>query len=156
MTEFIVKFKTMLNVIWGKKIDGRESFAFVKGFPGLFLMTKRRAMVLAEFTEKQGWFKKKHYHRIVFEAGLQHVKNIEMDVDHAKKRHYGMVSFKPHGNLGKGTLIQFLNMNQKMEYAITNYLDGLTIKKPLEDTGIILIDKYCPKPEEWLSKRIES
>ena len=155
MTEFIVKFKTLLNVTWGNKIDGKESFAFVKGFLGIFLMNKRRAMVVAEFTEKKGWFKKKEYHRIVLEAGLHEVKDVKMDVDRANKRHYGMISFNPHGNLGEGTVIQFLNMNKKMEHLITDYLEDLTIRNPLEDTGIILIDKYCPKPENWLEKRIE-
>ena len=144
----------MLNVVWGTNIDGKEAFAFVKGFPGLFLLTQRRAIVVGEFEEKKGWFRKKERHRICFEASLDEVKECAMEVNLKKKRHYGYVSFHAHGHLSEKATIQFLKMESKMAKKIKDHLDGLDIRKPLEDSGIILIDKYCPDLEEWLKTRV--
>ena len=74
-----------MNVIWGTNIDGREAFAFLRGFPATFFLTERRAIVVGEFTEKQGWFHKKQYHRLVFEAGLHQLKDYKINIIPEKK-----------------------------------------------------------------------
>ena len=155
MSRVIVKFRTNLNVYWGRQLGPYKGFTYLRGFPALFIMTQRRAIVVGEFLEKQGWFKKKRYHRICFEAGLNYVKDFKMDVNIPKKRHYGHISFYPHNQLGEGTVIQFLNMNYQIADAITRHLNNLEIKKPVDDTGIILIDGMCPPLDKWVKSRLE-
>ena len=151
----LVKFRSILNVIWGTNIDGREAFAFLRGFPATFFLTERRAIVVSEFTEKQGWFQKKQYHRLVFEAGLHHLKDFKINILPEKKILTGYIQFDPHGVLGENTppTIQFLKMRPEIGEVISNHLSNLNIRHPVEDSGIIFYDQKAPLPQAWLSKR---
>ena len=148
-----VKFRTLINLIWAKPINGRESFSFVKGFPATFFLTERRVIVVGEFTEKMGWFQNKKYHRVCFEAGLHQIKEWKHIIDGVKKMFLGYITFHAHGNLGEGAMVQFIKLNPVIAQAIDNHLKNIAIKSPVEDTGIILIDDECPRPQEWLNKR---
>ena len=151
----LVKFRSIMNVIWGTNVEGREAFAFLRGFPATFFLTERRAIVVGEFTEKQGWFKKKSYHRLVFEAGLHELKDFKINIIPEKKILTGYIEFHPHGDLGKKAppIIQFLKMRPEIGEVISEHLSNLSIRHPVEDTGIILIDQKAPLPQKWLSKR---
>ena len=149
--KILVQFKTLVNVVWGTPVDGREAFAFMRGFPATFLLTQRRAIVVAEFMEKQGWLKKKRLHALCFEAALQHVKEFTFHVVPARKVATAFISFHPHGQLGEGTVIQFLKMNPQVWSAIDEHLRGLDVKSPLTDSGIVHVDSLLPRG--WLKAR---
>jgi len=149
----VVKFRTMLNVVWGTKVEGREAFAFVRGFPATFFLTERRAIVVGEFIEKQGWLQKKAYHRVIFEAGLDHLKEYKSQINPKKRVLTGYLSFHPHNQLGEGALIQFMRLRPEINRTIENHINGLSIKTPVEDSGIILVDSIAPPPQQWLNKR---
>ena len=149
----IVKFKTHLNLVWGKSVSGKEAFAFLRGFPATFFLTKRRIIVLGEFTEKQGWIRKKKFHRVVFEASLDKLKEFKFAFVPKKTYHSGHISFHPHGNLGPNSLIQFIKVPINIKTAIEEYLENLVIKNPLQDSGIILVDDSAPPLQYWIDKR---
>lgn len=149
--KILVQFKTMLNVVWGTSVNGREAFAFMRGFPGTFLLTQRRAIVVAEFMEKQGWLKKKRLHALCFEAALHHVKEFKFHVVPARKMATAFISFDPHGQLGEGAVIQFLKMTPDIWTAIDEHLRGLDVKNPLDDSGIVHVDTLLPRG--WLKAR---
>ena len=149
----IVKLKTHLNLVWGRKVNGIEAFAFLRGFPATFFLTKRRIIVLGEFSEKQGWIRKKKIHRVVFEASLDKLKEFKFDFKPKKTYITGHISFHPHGDLGPNSLIQFIKIPIEIKNAIEEYLENLVIKNPLQDSGIILVDGSAPPPQYWLDKR---
>jgi hypothetical protein len=148
-----VKFRTLINLIWAAPINGREAFTFVKGFPATFFLTERRAIVVGEFTEKMGWLQKKAYHRVCFEAGLHQIKEWKHVIDGVKQMFLGYITFHAHGDLGEGAMIQFVKLNPTIAHAIDKHLNSISIKNPVEDSGIILIDDQCPRPQDWLNKR---
>ncbi len=149
----LAKFKTNLNVVWEKPVNGQKSFAFVKGFPGIFYLTQRRAIVVAEFTEKTGWMKKKAYHRLIFEAGLHEVSDFQVNINYKDKIFNGYISFHAHNDVGEGAVIQFLKMDPTIGKVIEEHLTDLDIRKPMEETGIVKIDRDAPHPQVWLKKR---
>ncbi|MHA1602193.1 MAG: hypothetical protein ACTSUI_04205 [Promethearchaeota archaeon] len=149
----IVKFKTYINLSWMNSIDGREAFAFSRGFPATFFLTERRAIVVGEFSEKNGWLRKKTYHRIVFEAGLHELKDFNIAIVPSKRIFSGFISFHAHGDLGEGTTIQFLKMRPEVGPIIEEHLSNLKIIRPVEDSGILLFDQIAPRPQDWLNKR---
>ena len=57
--KILVQFRSFINVVWGTNIQNREAFAYMRGFPATFFLTERRAIVVGEFLEKEGWLKKK-------------------------------------------------------------------------------------------------
>lgn len=149
--KILVQFKSLVNVVWGTPVNGREAFAFMRGFPATFLLTKRRAIVVAEFMEKQGWLKKKRLHALCFEAALQHVKEFTFHVVPARKVSTALISFHPHGQLGEGAVIHFVKMDPRIWQAIEGHLRGLQVKNPLDDSGIVHVDSYLPRG--WLKAR---
>lgn len=149
----IVKFRSLFNVVWGTPVEGKEAFAFVKGFPATFILTSRRALVVGEFAEKMGWFRKKSYNRIIFEASLEYLKDFKMKIEPTKKISTGFLSFKAHGQLAEDSTIQFMKMKYEIGKAIENHISDLQIKNPVEDSGIVLINKSAPPIQEWLNGR---
>jgi predicted DNA-binding protein len=150
----LAKFKTMLNVAWEKETGGRKAFVFVNGFPGTFYLTQRRAIVVAEFTEKEGWLRKKSYHRLIFEAGLHELADFSVNLNPKERIFNGHIKFHAHNEIGEGAMIQFLKMDARIGRIIENHLNNLDIRKPVEDTGIVKIDRDAPHPQAWLKKRI--
>ncbi|UYP43775.1 hypothetical protein NEF87_000060 [Candidatus Lokiarchaeum ossiferum] len=149
----IVKFKTILNLVWGTPINGREAFAFVRGFPATFFLTERRAIVVGEFTEKVGWFKPKKMHRIIFEAGLHKLKEFNISIIPEKRIFAGFISFHPHNQVGENATIQFLKMRPEIGKVIEDHLSNLEIRNPAEDSGIVMVDATAIPPQRWLNKR---
>jgi hypothetical protein len=131
-----VQFRSLFNLVWGKKIGGREALAFMRGFPGLFLMTDRRVILVAQFIEKHGWLQKKTLVTVAFEAGLDHLIHHEFTINAKEKLFHGYLKFSPHGQLGE-SILQFKKMDPKIAGAIEDYVKDLKIKNPLEDTGIV-------------------
>ena len=151
--KILVKFRTMLNVAWGTKVNNREAFFFMRGFPGTFLLTKRRATIVAAFTEKQGLFTKKKLHWLCFEAGLHEIKEYKFDLIPVRKIVSAHMTFHAHGQLAEDTMIQFIHMNPEIWNAISSHLDNLHIKNPVEDTGIVIVDSL--NPQKWLQDRYD-
>ncbi|TFH27363.1 MAG: hypothetical protein E4G98_06200 [Promethearchaeota archaeon] len=149
-----VKFRSTFNLVWGTPVDGIEAFAFVKGFPATFMLTDRRALVVGEFMEKMGWFQKKAYHRVIFEAGLQYVKEFKMKIEPTKRIFTAHITFKAHGLLKEDSVIQFMNIKPDIGKAIEKFIAELQIKSPLEDSGIVLVNKNAPPIQEWLNQRL--
>ncbi len=149
-----VKFRSTFNLVWGTPVDGHEAFAFVKGFPATFILTDRRALVVGEFMEKMGWFRKKSYHRVIFEAGLQYVKEFKMKIEPTKQISTAHIIFKAHGLLKEDSVIQFMKIDHKIGKAIEKHLTEIQIKSPLDDTGIVLVNKNAPPIQEWLNQRL--
>ncbi|MHA1611196.1 MAG: hypothetical protein ACTSYU_04015 [Promethearchaeota archaeon] len=149
-----VKFRSTFNLVWGTPVDGHGAFAFVKGFPATFILTDRRALVVGEFMEKEGWFRKKSHHRIIFEAGLQHVKEFKMKIEPTRRIFSAHIIFKAHGLLKEDSVIQFMKIDSKIGKAIEKQLAETKIKYPLEDTGIVLINKNAPPIQQWLNERL--
>jgi hypothetical protein len=143
----------MFNVIWGTKIEGQEAFAYVKGFPATFFLTDRRAILVGQFTEKMGWFRKKTFHRVIFEAGLQSLKDFKKKIEPTKKINTAHLTFHAHGDLAEDSLIQFMKIRPEIAKVIEEHVTNLEIKNPLNDTGIILIDEHAPPIQEWLNQR---
>jgi hypothetical protein len=149
--KILVKFRTMLNVAWGTKVNNREAFYFMRGFPATFLLTQRRAIIVAAFTEKQGWLTKKKLHTLCFEAGLHQVKEYKLDVLPQKKVVSARIFFNAHGQLADGAMIQFIRMKPEIWESLVKHLNGLVIKNPVEDTGIVHVDSLNPRV--WLDER---
>ncbi len=149
--KILVKFRTMLNVAWGKKVNNREAFYFLRGFPGTFLLTQRRAIVVAAFTEKQGWLQKKRLHTLCFEAGLHEVKEYKMDIVPQRKVVSAHISFRAHGQIAEDGMIQFLHMKPEIWERMALILHDLKIKNPVADTGIVHVDSVDPRT--WLEER---
>nr|MDO8119276.1 hypothetical protein [Candidatus Sigynarchaeota archaeon] len=149
----LVRFRTLVNVIWGKPINGKEAFAFIKGFPATFILTQRRAIVVAEFLEKQGWFHKKAVHRLCFEARLDKVKEYKLEVFKERRIVSAIITFHPHGDIGETGMIQFLRMSPDVWPVIERHLATLDIKKPVEDGGIVLVDGVDPRA--WIKDRYD-
>ena len=149
----LVEFRTHINLIWGNKVANREAFAFMRGFPATFFLTERRAIVVAEFMENDGWFRKKKYHRVVFEAGLHKIKEFQINILPKKRIFAGFISFHPHNQLGEGTMIQFIKIKPEIGHAIKDHLEKIDIRNPVEDSGIVLVDEVCPRPQIWMNKR---
>ena len=149
----IVKFKSIINLVWGTPVNGREAFAFVRGFPATFFLTERRAIVVGEFLEKLGWFKQKQMHRIIFEAGLHKMKDFGINILPNKRIFTGFINFHPHNQIGEEATIQFLKMRPEIGKVIEDHLSNLDIKNPVEDSGIIMVDATAIPPQRWLNKR---
>ena len=149
-----VKFRSTFNLVWGTPVDGHEAFAFVKGFPATFILTDRRALVVGEFMEKMGWTKKKVHHRVIFEAGLQHFKEFKMKIEPTKRIFTAHIIFKAHGLLKEDSVIQFMKIDPAIGKIIEKQLTDIKIKYPLQDTGIVLVDKVAPPIQEWLTERL--
>ena len=149
--KILVKFRTTLNVAWGTKVNGREAFFFMRGFPATFLLTQRRAIVVAAFMEKQGWFQKKSMHTLCFEAGLHQLKEYRMDVIPQRRIVSAHMKFHAHGQIAEDAIIQFLRMSPDIWNVMKNHFDGLKIKDPVEDTGIVKVDEEDPRI--WLKSR---
>ncbi|MHA1475479.1 MAG: hypothetical protein ACTSQ5_09860 [Promethearchaeota archaeon] len=152
--KILVQFRSYINLVWGTKIQNREAFAYMRGFPATFFLTERRAIVVGEFMEKEGWFKKKIHHRIIYEAGLQHLKDFKINIIPEKKIFTGYISFHPHNQMGEGAIIQFLKMRPEIGKDIKNHLSQLNIKHPIEDTGIVMADSQAPPLQDWLDERL--
>ncbi len=60
-TKFRIKFKTRLNLVWGKPLENskKEALAYTQGFPATIYMTDRRVFVTGTFMERKGLFRKK-------------------------------------------------------------------------------------------------
>ena len=151
--EVVVKFKSLMNVVWGTNVNGKEAFAFLRGFPATFILTQRRAIVLAEFSEKMGWFQKKAYHRLVFEAGLHEVSDFKITIKPTKKIRSGFISFRPHGQLGENATVQFLNMDRKIGDAIEKHLTNLVVKNPVKNSGIVIVNDRDVHPTIWWNRK---
>ncbi|MBN2154016.1 MAG: hypothetical protein JW839_21340 [Candidatus Lokiarchaeota archaeon] len=149
--KILVKLRTMLNVSWGTKVNGREAFFFMRGFPATFMLSQRRAIVVAAFTEKQGWFQKKRLHTLCFEAGLHQVKEYKMDIVPQRRIVSAHMKFHVHGQLAEDAMIQFLRMPPDIWNAIIGHLDTLKIKEPVLDAGIVHVDDKDPRA--WLKDR---
>ena len=154
--KILVQFRSYLNLVWGTKNEklNREAFAYMRGFPATFFLTERRAIVIGEFFEKEGWFKKKKHHRVIYEAGLQHLKDFKINIIPEKKIFTGYISFNPHNQMGEGAIIQFLKMRPEIGKDITNHLSQLNVKHPIEDTGIVMIDSDAPPLQGWMNERL--
>nr|MDO8114381.1 hypothetical protein [Candidatus Sigynarchaeota archaeon] len=148
-----MKFRTMLNVAWGTKVNNKEAFYFMRGFPGTFLLTERRAIIVAAFTEKQGLFKKKKLHQLCFEAGLHKVKEFKLDMIPQRRIMSAHITFYAHGQLAEDAMIQFLRINPDIWTAISAHLHDLKIKNPVADAGIVLVDTMDPRA--WLNDRYD-
>ncbi|MCP4760869.1 MAG: hypothetical protein GY870_03745 [archaeon] len=149
--KFKVHFKTRLNVVWGKplKNDKREAVAYAEGFPGIFYMTDRRAIVTGTFMEKKGMIRRQSYNTVYYEAGLQYIKKVELGI--YKKVRSGYISFKPHGDIENG-VIHFINMDPKMLTVIQETIDNVkNLKKVRKDTGIVVLGI---DPEIMIKKRV--
>lgn len=149
----IVKFRSMINVIWGTPIRNRQAFAYMRGFPATFFLTERRIIVLGEFTEKMGWLRKAQQHRIIFEANLEYMKEYKINLLPRQRIFTGFISFHAHNQLAEGAQVQFLKMRPDIGKSIDNYLKDLSIQHGIEDSGIVLIDEDVPPFQEWLNKR---
>ena len=152
--KILVQFRSYINLVWGTKIQNREAFAYMRGFPATFFLTERRAIVVGEFLEKEGWFKKKKHHRVIYEAGLQHLKDFKINIIPEKKIFTGYLSFHPHNQMGEGAIIQFLKMRPEIGKNIEEHLSQLNVKHPIEDTGIIMVDSQAPPLHDWLDERL--
>lgn len=151
--KILVKFRTMVNVAWGTKVNNREAFYFMRGFPATFLLTQRRAIVVAVFTEKQGWLQKKKLHTLCFEAGLHEIKEYKMDVVPQRRIVSAHMTFHAHGQLAEGAMIQFIKMPPEIWSMITNHLDNLKIRDPVDDAGFVNVDDLDPRV--WLRNRYD-
>jgi hypothetical protein len=149
--KILVKFRTMVNVAWGTKVNNREAFFFMRGFPATFLLSQRRAVVVAAFTEKQGWLTKKQLHTLCFEAGLHQVKEYNLDVLPQRKVVSAHIKFHAHGQLAEDAMIQFIRMKPEIWETMAAHLHDLKIKNPVEDTGIVHVDSVNPRT--WLQER---
>jgi hypothetical protein len=147
--KIIVRFHSYLNLIWGKKINNREGFAFMRGFPATFFLMERRAVVVALFQEKMGWFHKPQIHQVCFEAGLDKLIDWKVTIDLKNKIKTAYLKFQPHGMLGEAE-IQFLRMDPKIGYVMQEFLTNLKVKNPILDTGIVRFDYI---PQQWLNER---
>jgi len=154
--KILVQFRSYFNLVWGTKNDKlqREAFAYIRGFPATFFLTERRAIVVGEFLEKEGWLKKKKHHRIIYEAGLQHLKEYKINIIPDKKIFTGFISFHPHNQMGEGAVIQFLKMRPEIGDIIEKHLSKINIKHPVEGTGIVMVDSRAPPLQGWLNERL--
>jgi hypothetical protein len=135
----VVEFRSFFNVVWDKPIQGKKALAFIKGFPGIMIMTDRRLIIVAQFLEKQGWLQKKTLVSLAFEVGLQHLSEKQFNIKPKEKIFNGHLRFKPHGMVGD-TIVQFVKLDPNIALRIEDHLSHLEIKKPLEDTGIVLLN----------------
>ena len=154
MVKILVKFRTFINVVWEKEQHGEKAMAFVNGFPGLFILTQRRAIVIGEYMEKQGWLKKKTVRKVIFEASLDKLKNFSFDFNLKTHKFSGYISFHEHNQIGEGALIMFLKMNKAISEAITNHFTEINVKNPLNDSGIVIIDEDVEDSVAWLNNRL--
>ncbi len=154
--KILVQFRSYFNLVWGTQNENlnREAFAYIRGFPATFFLTERRAIVVGEFLEKEGWLKKKKQHRIIYEAGLEHLKDFKINIIPEKKIFTGFISFHPHNQMGEGAIIQFLKMRPEIGVVIEKHLSQLNIKHSIEDTGIVMIDSQAPPLGDWLNERL--
>jgi hypothetical protein len=150
---FRVKYKTRLNLVWGKKTPAtqkKEALAYPEGFPATLYLTDRRAFVTGVFMEKRGLFRKKQVNTIYFEAGLQFVEKYKLDI--YKKVKSGYILFKSHGDIKNG-VIHFIRLTGEMIQAIKKVIDALpSLKKMRQDTGIVILGQ---NPIEILKKRLK-
>ena len=109
----------------------------------------------AEFTEKTGWLRKKKFRRIVYEASLHKLKDVHFEFVAKRKAYVGYLKFHAHNNLSEDSLIQFLKIPNNIKESIENYLKELSIKNPIEDSGIVLLDTDAPPPQRWLNERFK-
>ena len=144
-TKIRAKYKTRLNIMWGKPVGStkKEALAYPEGFPATLYMTDRRVFVTGVFMEKRGLFRKKSLNTLYFEAGLQFVDKIKLDI--YKKVKSGYISFKSHGDIENG-VIHFLRLTPEMIRIIKKILGNVeNLKRMREDTGIVVIgdDPYA-------------
>jgi hypothetical protein len=149
--KILVKFRTMVNVAWGTKVNNREAFFFMRGFPATFLLGQRRIVVVAAFTEKQGWFINKKVHTLCFEAGLHQLKEFKLDVLPQRKVVSAHITFHAHGQLAENAMIQFIRMKPEIWEKMVSHMHDLVIKNPVDDTGIVHVDSVNPRA--WLNDR---
>lgn len=150
----IAQFRSVFNVSWESDQHGLKAFAYVRGFPATIFLTSRRLILIGEFLEKEGWLKKKKFHRIIFEASLAELKNFELNLDPNKKLRTGFISFHAHGDIGEGATIQFFKVDLKIGQIIKDYLTRIDIKKPPTDSGIIMIEDDAPPVTNWVKDRL--
>lgn len=155
MGKLKVKWKTQLNLVWGKPLEEdpkkREAIAYAKGFPATFYMTARRVFVLGAFIEKHGIFKKATNNFVYFEAGLQYLKEAHLNI--GKKARAGTISFNPHGDIEDG-IIHFIRLEPAMVHSIESVLEDITnLRRKREDTGIV---RLGGNPEKYFRHRLES
>lgn len=146
-----VKFKTMLNVVWGRPLenDKRKALAYAGGFPATFYMTDRRCFVVGTFVEKRGLLKKKTFNTIYFEAGLEYIDKAELSI--TEKMRSGFISFKPHGMIEDG-IVHFIRLDPEMSKNIQEVVENAKhLKRSREDTGIV---KLGVNPNKILKKRL--
>ncbi|MHA1727753.1 MAG: hypothetical protein ACTSWY_03365 [Promethearchaeota archaeon] len=146
-----VKFKTKLNIVWGKPLENskKEAFAYKNGFPGIFYMTDRRAFVIGEFVEKRTLYKKALNQCIYFEVGLQYIKKFELNI--GKKNKSGYISFKPHGDIENG-VIHFIRLEPNIIISIKEVIEKVkNLRRLREDTGIVILGE---DPQTLFKKRL--
>ncbi|MHA1340018.1 MAG: hypothetical protein ACTSRZ_07480 [Promethearchaeota archaeon] len=147
---FRVKWKTHVNLVWGKPIgpDKKEAIAYVRGFPATFLLSDRRAFVLGSFVEKKGLFSKATNNYVYFEADLKYLKDYQLEI--TKSARSGFISFNSHGDIING-VIHFIKMLPEIIQPIKNILENASnIRKPYENSGIVILGK---DPFKILEKR---
>jgi hypothetical protein len=133
------KYKTRLNIVWGKPIGPKkkEALAYPEGFPATIYMTDRRVFVIGTFMEKRGLLRKKSLNTLYFEAGLQYVDKVKLEI--YKKVKSGYISFKKHGDLENG-IIHFLRLTPDMIRVFKEIIKNAeNIKRVREDTGLVVI-----------------
>lgn len=148
----IIKYRSFFNVVWGTPIQGKEALCFVKGFPGLFVLTERRAIIIAQYLEKQGWFKPKKLMNFCFEGGLDHLIKHEITINATKRIFRGYLKFSPHGVLGEA-ILQFVKLDPRIGRSLQEYLDKMKILHPITDSGIVRFDIM---PQIWLKDRLKN
>ena len=134
-----LKLRTRINLVWGKSVptSNKEALAFPEGFPAALYMTNRRVFITGTFMEKRGLLRKKKLNTVYFEAGLQYIDKINLEI--FKKVKSGYISFKPHGDIKNG-IIHFLRLTPDMIRSMKSVLDAAqNIKKLREDTGIVIL-----------------
>jgi len=148
-----LKLRTRLNLVWGKSVatSNKEALAFPEGFPATLYMTNRRVFVIGTFMEKRGLLRKKKMNTVYYEAGLQYVDKINLEI--YKRVKSGYISFKSHGNIKDG-VIHFLRLTPDMIRSMKDVLDtAQNIKKLREDTGVVILGE---DPFDILKRRLSN
>jgi len=147
----LFRFRSNFNVFWNTEINGLKGLTYMRGFPGTMYFTNRRILIVAMFSEKMGWFRRKRIVKFGFEAGLHKVKDWSITKDQ-KGFLIGGISFYPHGMLGD-TVLTFIRLEPSIAKMIQDFFSNKeTIKKPIEDSGIVY---FGEDPVQWANNRFE-
>jgi len=147
-------FRSNFNVLWNTEINKMKGLTYMRGFPGTMYFTKRRILIVAFFEEKMGWLQRKKIIKFGFEGAIDKIKDWTLSKD--QKGHLvGSISFHPHGMLGE-TTIQFIRLEVKIANQIREFFQkDETIRKPLEDSGIVYFGEDGEDVIRWANERME-